>query len=249
MKRFYGSAVFEGEEVADSAYTELQDIRTEEERLVAAAKAEFQTQYDMLKAWRVSELSAIDINASNQINDLRVFIALCYRQISQIKTDADSAVATVQEQMFLKFGVKFTSEENSEVASIRSDASHQIAEQNALIIRSNHRIVQIQWDRMRLIASVHAHFASEYNALLAKREQDIALAHSEASDQIAAVIARRYYVPVFMLRCAKGPCEFCRAKYGTTGTHEELEKLFCIPPFHDNCRCWLEEVGYVVMSR
>jgi hypothetical protein len=50
------------------------------------------------------------------------------------------------------------------------------------------------------------------------------------------------------MRCAKGPCDFCRAKYGTTGTRAELEKLKSIPPFHDDCRCWLEEVGYVVMS-
>lgn len=42
-------------------------------------------------------------------------------------------------------------------------------------------------------------------------------------------------------------CAICSAKIGTIGTMEMLEELDCIPPFHENCRCSLEEVGYYVL--
>lgn len=248
MKRFYGSAVFEGEEVADPAFTELQNIRAEEARRIEAYKREFQMQIDELNFWRNDELTTIDLNAYSQINDQYSLIARYQQEIVRIKSSAYYAIAAVKTQAFLKLRVKLTHEENEEVARIQAAASSQIAQLNASISHCYREISQIKFDRLRLIAQVHADYAIEYNIRLTRREKDIAWAHSDATSQIAAVIARRYYVPVFMLRCAKGPCEFCRAKYGTTGTRNELEKLACIPPFHDDCRCWLEEVGYVVMS-
>lgn len=249
MKRFYGSAVFEGEEVADSAFTELQDIRGEEERRIASYHTEFQMQIEELNYWRVEELSAIDHNAYNSIAHQYTLINHYYQAIAQIQLNANSAIAVVQTQSLLKLHVKLTREENDATAEIRAIASSQIRLKNEQIARCYREIAWIESERSRLIAKIHRDYAIEYNIRLTRRDKDIAWAHSDATDKIAAVIARRYYVPVFMLRCAKGPCEFCRAKYGTTGTLAELEKLFCIPPFHDDCRCWLEEVGYVVMTR
>lgn len=249
MKRFYGSAVFEGEEVADSAFTQLQNIRGEETRRVEAAEYEFKMQYDELVFWRADELVTIDTNAYNQIDTQNRLIAQYHREIAQIKTNAYYAIGVVQAQALLKFHVKLTSEENAAVASIKSNASVQIQNKNTLIHQCHRQIAQIRSEWVRLIAQVHRDFAIEHNIRLTRRDKDIAWAHSDAADKITAVIARRYYVPVFMMRCAKGPCEFCRAKYGVTGTRDELEKLECIPPFHDDCRCWLEEVGYVVMTR
>jgi ribosomal protein L29 len=249
MKRFYGSAVFEEEEVADSAFTQLQNIRGEETRRIEYYNTEFKMQIDELEFWRVEELADIDTNSYNQIDAQNRLIAQYHREIAQIKTNTYYAIGAVQAQALLKFHVKLTSEENAAVASIQSNASFQIQNQNRLINQSRRRIAQIKFEGIRLIAQVHRDFAIEYNIQLTRRDKDIVWAHSDATAKIAAVIARRYYVPVFMMRCAKGPCEFCRAKYGTTGTRDELEKLECIPPFHDDCRCWLEEVGYVVMTR
>ena len=248
MKRFYGSAVFEGEEVADSAYTELQDIRGEEQRRIESYKTEFRMQIDELNYWKAEELLSIDNSAYNQINAQNLLIMQHQREIAQITSNVNFAIAAIQAQSFLVFHIKLTREENAAIAVIKANAATLIQDQNNSIARCHRDIAQIKSDRIRLIAQVHRDYAIEYNIRLTRRDKDIAWAHSDATDKIAAVIARRYYVPVFMLRCAKGPCEFCRAKYGTTGTRNELEKLACIPPFHDDCRCWLEEVGYVVMS-
>jgi hypothetical protein len=248
MKRFYGSAVFEREEVTDSGFTILQNIRGEETRRIEYYEREFQMQYDELVFWRTKELATIDTNAYNQIDTQNRLIAQCHREIAQIKSNTYYALAAVQAQSLLKFHITRTSKESAAAASIQSNATLQIQNKNTLIAQCHREISQIKFDRTRLIAQVHADYAIEYNIQLTRKQKDIVWAHSDATSRIAAVIARRYIVPVFMMRCAKGPCEFCRAKYGTTGTRDKLEKLKCIPPFHDDCRCWLEEVGYVVMS-
>jgi hypothetical protein len=248
MKRFYGSAVFEEEEVADSAYTQLQNIRTEEQRRIEYYEREFKMQIDELEFWRAEELASIDTNAVNQIDAQNRLIAQYHREMAQITANAYYQIAGVRAQSLLKFHIQQTSEERAAVASIEAAASSQIMNLENTIAQCHRKIAQIQFDRLRLIAGVHYDFAIEHNIRLTRKQKDIAWARSDATAKIAAVVARRYYVPVFMMRCAKGPCEFCRAKYGTTGTRDELEKLACIPPFHDDCRCWLEEVGYVVMS-
>ena len=248
MKRFYGSSIFEGEEVADSAYTELQNVRGEEQRRIEYYETEFRMQIDELNYWQADELAAIDTNAYNQINAQNRLIAQHRREIAQITSNAYYAIAAVRAQSFLKLHIKLTREENAAIAIIKANAASLIRDQNNYIAQCHRDIAHIKAERIRLIAQVHRDYAIEYNIRLTRRDKDIAWAHSDAADKIVAVIARRYYVPVFMMRCAKGPCDFCRAKYGTTGTHDELVKLKCIPPFHDDCRCWLEEVGYVVMS-
>lgn len=248
MKRFYGSAVFEGEEVVDSAYTKLQDIRSEEQRRIDAYKTEFRMQIDELNYWRTNELASIDNNAYNQINKQNSLINQYHHEIARIRAKANAEIAAIQAQSFLELHVELTGAENAARARIEAAASSHIQWKNQQIAQCYREIAWIKSERLRLIAQVHRDYAIEYNIRLTCRDKDIAWAHSDATANIAAVIARRYYVPVFMLRCAKGPCDFCRAKYGTTGTRDELEKLSCIPPFHDDCRCWLEEVGYVVMT-
>jgi hypothetical protein len=248
MKRFYGSAVFEGEEVADSAYTKLQDIRSEEQRRVEYHNREFEMQVDELNRWRSNEISAIRSDASRRINEQYNQRDHHYQNISVITSNMYFAIAAAKAKFFLQFHVPGTQAENAEIARIIADATSQIRDHHLHIQRCYSEIARINSNRIRLIAQVHRDYAIEYNIRLTRRDKDLAWTHADATDQIAAVFARRYNLPVFMLRCAKGPCEFCRAKYGTTGTREELEKLTCIPPFHDDCRCWLEEVGYVVMA-
>lgn len=248
MKRFYGSAIFEGEEVADSAHIELHDIRAEEQRRIESYKREFQMQIDELNYWKADELVSIDNTAYNQINKQNALINQYYQEIAQIQLNINSAIAAIQMQSFLKFHAKLTHEENDAIATINASASSQIQLKKQQITRCYREIAWIKSERVRLIAQVHRDYAIEYNIRSIRRDKNIAWARSDATAKIAAVIARRYSVPVFMMRCAKGPCEFCRAKYGTTGTRNELEKLESIPPFHDDCRCWLEEVGYVVMT-
>ena len=228
MKRFYGSAVFEGEEVADSAFTSLQDIRAEEVRLVEYHNREFQMQINKLNVWRQNELATIASNAARLINEQNRLISRAYQQINTIQMQMGMSIASIPANV---------------------EAAIQIREQQRLINSYRNEIERINADRHRAIANVHREYAIEYNIRLRRRDKDIAWTHADATDKIAAVFAKRYYLPVFMMRCAKGPCEYCRAKYGTTGTYDELVKLDCVPPFHDDCRCWLEEVGYVVMTR
>ena len=247
MKRYYGSAVFEGEEVSDAALTQLQDIRGEESRRIDAAKREFQMQYDELVFWRGDEIATINSNAARQIQDQYRQISNCYSLIAGIRSRVQSTINATRTQFFLQFLAHRTREENEAVARIQAEAAHQIQEQTYKIRNAYNDILHIKARQQQMIAKVHVDFEIEYNIRLTRKEKDIAWSHADATDKIAAVLARRYYLPVYMLRCAKGPCEFCRAKYGTTGTYEQLQKLGCIPPFHDDCRCWLEEIGYVVM--
>lgn len=249
MKRFYGSSVFEGEEVADSAYIKLQDIRAEEERRVEYHNREFKMQIEELNRWRSNEIAAIHSDASRRINDQYNQINQHYQNINTITSNMYFEIAAIAADFFLQIHVHGTIAENAEIARITADATSRIRDQYAQIHQCYYEISYIHSVAQRAIAKVHADCAIEYNIRLTRRDKDIAWTHADATDQIAAVFARRYNLPVVMLRCAKGPCEYCRAKYGTTGTHKELEKLDCIPPFHDDCRCWLEEVGYVVMSR
>ena len=249
MKRFYGSAVFEGEEVADSAYIRLQNIRAEEVRRVEYHHREFRMQIDELNFWRTNEIASINSDAYTQINEQTEQINRCNQKIIQIKSALAISIAAIQAKSFLQFHTRQTQAENNAIANITAIASSQINEQNRLIRQCRSEISRIRANQNRAIAAVHRDYATEYNIRLTRRDKDIAWSHAEATDKIAAVIANRYYLPVFMMRCAKGPCEYCRAKYGTTGTYDELVKLDCVPPFHDDCRCWLEEVGYVVMTR
>ena len=249
MKRFYGSAVFEGEEVADSAYTLLQDIRAEEVRRVEYHKREFQMQIDELKFWRQDEIATINSDAYRRINEQYARINACYNKINQINVALPALITATQAQFFLLFHARGTQAENDAIAAITAHAASQVNEQRAIISNCYYEISHIRSEQNRAIAIVHQQYAIEYNIRLTRRDKDIAWSHADATDKISTVIANRYYLPVFMLRCAKGPCEYCRAKYGTTGTHDELVKLDSVPPFHDDCRCWLEEIGYVVMTR
>ena len=249
MKRFYGSAVFEDEEVSDSAYTKLIEIRAEEVRRIEYHNREFQMQIDELNSWLNNEINTIHSNANRQINEQYRLINSAYNKINQLNVALPALIIAIQAQFFLLLRVRGSKEENNAVANVRAVTSSQINAQQQIIRNCYYEISHINAERSYAIAQAHRTYNIEYNIRLTRRDKDIAWSHADATDQIAAVIANRYYLPVFMLRCAKGPCEYCRAKYGTTGTQDELDKLDCIPPFHDDCRCWLEEVGYVVMSR
>ena len=239
MKRFYGSAIFEGVEVTDSALTQLQNIRNVEARRVEYYQTEFKMQIDELESWRTDEISSINSKAARQTKEQYAQLDYCYKEISRIKNQLSNDIqAALNAQA-----------DNDEIARLEAEVAHLIYNLEENIYWAHRRIHQIKIDAHYAILAVEDAYRIEYNIRLTRMEKDIAWSHSDATAKIESIFSRLYKEPVFMLRNAKGPCEFCRAKYGTTGTRAQLEKIHCIPPFHDDCRCWIEEVGYVIRSR
>lgn len=249
MKRFYGSAVFEGIEVTDNAFTKLLDIRAEEVRRVEYHQTEFRMQIEELDRWRINEINDINSEASRLINDQYAQISHRYNEISRIHRNLSNDIQYARVQSFLTYHVHGTQAENDEIARLEAQAASAIRYQYDLIHQHYRRIEGIKIDRVNKIRIVERDYEIEDNIRLTRMEKDIAWSHSDATAQIDAVHSRLYKEPVYMLRNAIGPCDFCRALYGTTGTRAQLEKLKCIPPFHDDCRCWIEQVGYTIMSR
>jgi len=249
MKRFYGSAVFEGVEVTDKALTKLLDIRAEEARRVEYHQTEFRMQIDELNYWRTDEINAINSEAARLINDQYAQIDHCYNEISRIQNNLFNDIEYARVRSFLTYHVHGTQAENDEIARLEAQAASAIRHQYDLIRQHYRRIDEIKIDQVYKIYIVERDYEIEYNIRLTRMEKDIAWSHSDATAQIEVVLSRLYKEPVYMLRNAKGPCEFCRAKYGTTGIRAQLEKIQCIPPFHDDCRCWIEQIGYTIMSR
>ncbi|AJP62069.1 hypothetical protein [ANMV-1 virus] len=163
MKRYYGSAVFEGKEVTDRDFDKLTKLRVYEADQIASTFHEF-------------------------LNKERHIIRSITQEVESVQREGSSLGSTIRQY--------------------RSDQEH-----------------NLNW------------LADELDSV-----------QQEVASGISRTIAASYTLPVYMLRCAKGACELCRAKYGTIGTYRELMRQDCIPPFHDSCRCWLEEIGYVVMS-
>ena len=249
MERFYGSAVFEGEEVADSAYNQLLDIRSEEERRIQYHHYEFRAQIDELDYWLRDTLSTIYSQARAAINHQNRQISLCYQNINRIMQTLQSSIMRITAKYLRLLKTKNSHAAYAAIAIATSEARNQIGEQYRLINSARNEIYRIRSNATRATATAHMDYASGYNIRLTRRDKDIAWTHADATDKIAAVFARRFYTPVFKYRHERGVCEYCRAKSGTTGTEAELETQHCIPPIHEHCRCWLEEVGYVVMTR
>lgn len=123
-----------------------------------------------------------------------------------------------------------------------------VFEQHEVADSDYNALTRIRIEEANSIVATKNEFERQYKQLVKWKEDQIDSIHAHALSEINYILSAVYTLPVYMLRCAKGPCEYCRAKYGTIGTYAELERLDCIPPFHEDCRCWLEQVGYVVMS-
>ena len=78
-------------------------------------------------------------------------------------------------------------------------------------------------------------------------EHSIALSHRVATGDITSIYNGIEIVAVYEVRGEKTACEICKAKIGTIGTMEYLQEGDYVPPFHENCKCWLEEIGYCVL--
>lgn len=242
MKRFYGAAVFEGEEVSDYLYPILQNIRAEETRGVELAEREVQKQCAKLALWRKEELARIDSEAERDTNEQERIIAAAHAEIVRIEVNAQNLIRNIHQDFSLAANIK-----KKEVLRITQEAEAATHHQENSIYSAQRELSMIRTKRSSSIAITHETYITEYNIRVDRRDKAITMIHEEAAYIIRSIIALRYYLPVYMMRCAKGPCEFCRAKYGTTGTLAQLENSHCVPPFHDDCRCWLEIVGYVVM--
>ena len=68
-----------------------------------------------------------------------------------------------------------------------------------------------------------------------------------AQAEIDEIIGGRIIEPVYQVKGERTACELCNTKTGEIGTLEMLEARDCVPPFHENCKCWLEEIGYCVL--
>ncbi|MEA1957614.1 MAG: hypothetical protein U9N01_04585 [Euryarchaeota archaeon] len=249
MRRFFGSAIFEGEEVADSAHTQLLHIREVEANRVEHHEREFKMQIDELNFWRKDELARIDSEAERAINEQERNIAYANAEISRINASTAYAISNLSRELILDLKPQSIKNNQNELARISQQRDSDINHQKSVIRSCQFKIRSIQIYQSNRISETHRAYDTEYNIRLTRRDTDIAWSHEEATREIKAILALRYTLPVLMLRCARGPCEYCRAKYGTIGTMAQLEKISCIPPFHDDCRCWLEKVGYVIMSR
>jgi len=78
--------------------------------------------------------------------------------------------------------------------------------------------------------------------------EEIEETERKTNEEIEAVLDARQFIAVYEVKGERGRCALCDAKIGTIGTMDELEEKDCVPPFHQNCRCFLEEVGYCVKS-
>jgi len=80
---------------------------------------------------------------------------------------------------------------------------------------------------------------NDYRRLVALREM--------AQAEIDRVLGGVMRTSVYEVRGAKDPCELCLEKIGEIGAMDMLEEKDCVPPFHRDCRCYLEEIGYCIL--
>lgn len=78
-------------------------------------------------------------------------------------------------------------------------------------------------------------------------EEEIARIHDETQAEIERILGGVVIKLVYELQGVPGACPLCETKIGEVGTMGMLEAKDCVPPFHDNCRCELVEVGYAVL--
>ena len=189
MTRFYGSAVFEGKEVSDVDYSELQDIRETESSAIRSHEFEFKLQIDMLNnEWIPEEQEEANAKTSSRIAEQEEIIARCYTNIDMIYQEHNEAIEEI------------------------------------------HRLAQI-----------------EYEIRFDLMNHSIALSRRVATDDLNLIYNGRIFEPVYEVQGEKTACELCNSKIGEIGTMDMLEARDCVPPFHDNCKCWLEEIGYCVL--
>lgn len=122
-----------------------------------------------------------------------------------------------------------------------------IIEQEEIIAQCYANINTIHKEHDEAIAEIYRLAQIEHDIRLDLMKSSIALSRRVATDDIASIYNGRIIELVYEVRGESTACELCRAKIGTIGTMAMLEAQDCIPPFHDNCRCILFEIGYCIL--
>lgn len=236
MLRFHGT--FEGKKVTAKEYRELENIRLEEADLVEYYKTEFEMEIEDLEYWRENEIDTLECDAADEIYSKERAIDTAYYKIEDIRQRLIESLHIIDQ-----YFPNPSAEKDYQIDFVNSLAQEQIDEQYDIIDSCCDIIQGITdqlWDD---IDNIEDEFDSEYAYLLEQRDKDIARAHTDATELIEEILSRFYEAePILVVRCAYNPCDFCAAKYGTTGTYAQLQALHCIPPFHKDCRCWLAVV-------
>lgn len=89
---------------------------------------------------------------------------------------------------------------------------------------------------------------SERAPFIRARDATIHYIHDSTTSQIKEIIDARYFLPVYMINNKPGACDQCIELNKIVATLSVLIDQDYIPPFHNHCRCFLTQAGYVVMS-
>jgi hypothetical protein len=88
----------------------------------------------------------------------------------------------------------------------------------------------------------------DHYVIVKHKEREIRYIREETTSQIDEIIGARYFLAVYMIHNRPGACDYCISVNKLAATLSTLIKKRLIPPFHYHCRCFLSQVGYVVMS-
>ena len=243
MAHFHGT--FEGKKVTAIEFRKLQKIRTEEANRIEYYQTEFEMQIEELEYWRQDEKADLLDDFSEAIDDLDREIDEADDKIYQIAQDLSDSLDVIDEYFPTP-----SSNKTYQINFVIALAQRLEDDQYDIIYDCEQEISDLAYSLRGDLDDIEEEYNTEYNYQLRRREEDTKWAHTYATEQIEEILAH-YYRPyhhgtkdevILVLRCARNPCDFCAAKYGTTGTYAQLEAMECIPPFHDDCRCWLEVV-------
>ena len=109
-----------------------------------------------------------------------------------------------------------------------------------------HRLAEQRTDEAWKIRDTRDEEINKIRAVERWAEETITQIREMAQANIDAILKGVTVEPVYEVRGERTACEICAGKIGTIGTMKMLEEKDCVPPFHKNCRCWLEEIGYCV---
>ncbi len=110
-----------------------------------------------------------------------------------------------------------------------------------------HRLAEQRTEEALAIEDARNEEASRIAAVERWAVETITRISETVQAEIDTILSAVEIVPVYEVRGEKTACEICDPKIGGIGTIEMLEARDCIPPFHDNCKCWLEEIGYCIL--
>lgn len=126
MTRLFGTAVFEGVEVSDEDYSELQHIRTIESNRIDAHKIEFEMQIAFLNnEWIPEETEEANTKTSSRIREQEEIIAQCYANINTIYEEHNEAIAEIYRLAQIEYDIRLARKE-TDIAWSRQTASDEI---------------------------------------------------------------------------------------------------------------------------